>query len=75
MDNLNETRAAVEAFRAGETAAIECLKAKGEFLGAFQIADSLGFERNSLNWDCAVSGAYNEYQRHEIITNAEGHLV
>lgn len=54
---FNNTVLAVLAFFAGKKFSETHNTNGNEFLGAFNIADKIGFERNSTEWNAAVSGA------------------
>jgi hypothetical protein len=62
MTGFNRTVLSVLALKAGESYAKAHMAETGEILGAFLVADALGFERNSLEWNMAVAGAYEVYK-------------
>ena len=45
------------AYALGKATAQDMLKIGNVFQGSFNIADSLGYDRESLEWRCAVQGA------------------
>lgn len=53
----SELNAMCAAYVAGKVAAQEMLHVGNVFLGAFNVADSLGYARESLDWRSAVLGA------------------
>lgn len=59
----------VTAFAAAQEAARANLGAGKVFLGAFGIAESLGYVRGTLGWDSAVSGAYHVFKHEKIVTD------
>lgn len=70
-DHNAQAQEVVTAYTAAQKAARESLGAGKVFVGAFGIADSLGYVRDSLGWNSAVSGAYEVFKHETIITNAQ----
>lgn len=52
-----EIRLMADAYALGKATAQDMLKIGNVFQGSFNIADSLGYDRESLEWRCAVHGA------------------
>lgn len=67
-----ECRAMVKAFKAAENLARVSLGKGKEFLGAYGVADALGYERNGPEWNCAVSAAYSVFKDETIVVNSFG---
>ena len=54
---FNDIILAFIAHKAGETFSKAHNVEGNKFFGAFNVADAIGYERDSLEWNCAVSGA------------------
>lgn len=66
---------AITAYKTGE-AVSKALNVKGKgFKGAFQIADFIGYERDSIEWNLAVSGALQHLEGIEVITDKDNILI
>ena len=61
MTTQIQVAAFAAAYTEGNKAAQGYDPTKPDFKGAFQIADSLGFDRNSQMWEAAVGGAAAYY--------------
>ena len=75
MSNANiEVANAMNAWKAGENAALDSLKVGNLFLGAFGVAKALGYEQGSLGYDMAVGGAVRMIRKFDIFTNND-HVI
>lgn len=72
---FNNIVLSVLAFKAGEAFSKAHNVAGNEFLGGFNVADKIGFDRESLEWKQAVNGAMSHITTLEVITDAEGKLI
>ena len=76
MTNANiEATNAMNAWKAGENAALENLQVGNLFLGAFGVAKALGYELGSLDYDMAVGGAVRMIRKFDIFTNNDHVIV
>lgn len=62
-----------EAFVSGRTLAERHLKPGVRFMGAMQLADALGYHRESPEHHMATQGAIVHYNQHVITTRMHGH--
>jgi hypothetical protein len=75
MTTNEQAQAAVAAYKAAHDFAEQSFKPGKPFLAAFGVADALGFEKESLEWKLAVSGAYAFFKTQQILVNKDGILV
>lgn len=68
--------ATATAYAAGKSAANEMLQPGNVFQGSFNVADSLGYARESHEWRAAVFGAaFAIAQYGDILTDNDGKLA
>jgi len=71
----NEMDTMIHAYQCGKEAAKRNLVLGNVFRGGMNIADSVGFQRDTLEWKGAMLGAMMEINGREIWTDKEGVIV
>lgn len=72
---FNDITLSVFAFNAGKAYSAAQNVIGNTFFSAFSIADAIGFDRDSLEWRSAVSGAMLHIKDLDVWTNQNGTMI
>ena len=72
---FNEITLSVFAFNAGKTYSAAQNIVGNKFYGSFNVADAIGFARNSLEWESAHLGAMLHIGALDVWTDANGIMI
>lgn len=72
---FNEVTLSALAFKAGEAYSEAQNTIGNKFFGSFNIADAIGFSRDSLEWHSAVSGAMFHIKELDVWTDQNGTMI
>lgn len=76
MSNANmEITSMLNAWKAGENAALDNLKVGNVFQGCMNVADTLGYDKDSLDHDMAMHGALKMIRKFQVWTDKAGVIV